>query len=287
MDMPTAYAEGIWFLTGFALRSLTGECTQPAQMVDASSHQQRSKHMQVNMKAFIPIAAVYAFATGYVFYVQCVSAEPTEGSESTDPTVIDLPTPRQEGPMSLEEAIFNRKATRTFAPGSLTVAEVSQLLWAGGGKTVDGVTGATRAYPSAGGLYPIELYLVAEDVDGVPPGIYHYRWKDHTIEQTRQGRFMDSIKDATYSGTFKRTTVPACIVATAVYSRTTAKYGERGEERYVPMDMGGCGENIFLQATALGLGTVVIGAFDGAPLRDALGVPEARTPLYVMPIGRQ
>lgn len=242
--------------------------------------------MNLKKKSVLSLTMVLVAVMGYLFLLQNVLAE-TDGSETPDSSIVVLPPPNYDGSMSLEQAIFNRKATRNFSSSPLSLSEISQLLWAGGGKTVDGVTGATRSYPSAGGLYPIEHYLIAENVQGISPGIYHYKWKNHSIKLIQQGHFIDSIKKATFSSAFRNSDVPACIVSTAVYSRTTEKYGERGGERYVPMDMGGSGGNIFLQATVLRLGTVIIGAFDGNALKKMPGFSAKETPLYVMPVGKR
>lgn len=239
----------------------------------------------MRIKHFMVIAPL---CWGILFFAShCIRANPDEDEVTGENVVIALPSPRLDGEMSVEEAIFNRKAVRQFAGGALSKSDIAQLLWAGGGKTVDGVSGATRSYPSAGGLYPLELYLVVDSVNGIAPGIYHYDWENHAVTTVRVGRYLEEVKSATYSSSFKNGPVPACIVATAVYSRTIAKYGERGEDRYVPMDMGGCGENIFLQAQALDLGTYIIGAFNGASLRKTLEITEDETPLYVMPVGKR
>jgi SagB-type dehydrogenase family enzyme len=186
---------------------------------------------------------------------------------------IELPSPKHKGQVSVEEAIFNRRSIRRYKDGPLTLEEVSQLLWAAGGKTVDGVTGATRAYPSAGGIYPLEIYLIAGDVEGLTSGIYHYQWRDHSV----------ALMEALGQGMVAR--APMSLVFTAVYKRTTARYGRRGEARYVPMDMGGAGQNVHLQAEALGLGTVIIGAFNDEEVKKVLGIQDEE-PLYIMPVGR-
>jgi SagB-type dehydrogenase family enzyme len=197
---------------------------------------------------------------------------------------IELPSPKHKGQVSVEEAIFNRRSIRRYKDGPLTLEEVSQLLWAAGGKTVDGVTGATRAYPSAGGIYPLEIYLIAGDVEGLTSGIYHYQWRDHSVALMEAGDVRKELtKAALGQGMVAR--APMSLVFTAVYKRTTARYGRRGEARYVPMDMGGAGQNVHLQAEALGLGTVIIGAFNDEEVKKVLGIQDEE-PLYIMPVGR-
>jgi len=213
------------------------------------------------------------------FFIKSVQG--TGGGRGT----IRLPEPKHRGSVSLEETIYKRRATRTYRDGPLTLEEVSQLLWAAGGKTIDGITGATRSYPSAGGLYPLEIYLVAGEVNGLASGIYHYNWEKHTINQVKEGDLRQQLMLAAL-GQRAIANAPVSIVVTAVYSRTTRKYGKRGEIRYVPMDMGGAGQNIHLQAEALGLGAGIIGAFKDEAVKKVLGVEE-ETPLYIMPVGRK
>ena len=209
--------------------------------------------------------------------------KPVQGSGGVRRS-IRLPSPKHRGKVSVEEAIFRRRSTRRYKDEPLTLKEVSQLLWAAGGKTIDGITGATRAYPSAGGIYPLEVYLVAGNVEGLADGIYHYQWQDHTINLIKEGDLRWQLMRAALSQRMVGN-APISLVFTAVYSRTTRRYGKRGEIRYVPMDMGGAGQNVYLQAEALGLGTVTIGAFSDGAVKQVLGVKDEE-PLYIMPVGR-
>jgi len=198
---------------------------------------------------------------------------------------IKLPLPKHKGKISVEEAIFKRRSTRAYKDEPLTLKEVSQLLWSAGGKTVDAITGATRAYPSAGGIYPLEVYLVAGEVEGLASGIYHYNWQTHTIRQVKEGDLRQQLMRAAL-GQRAITSAPASIVMTVVYSRTIRKYGKRGEIHYVPMDAGHAGQNVYLQAEALGLGTVIVGAFHDEAVKKILGVKDEE-PLYIMPVGKK
>ena len=208
------------------------------------------------------------------------TARGTEGRTK----VIKLPLPKHKGKVSVEEAIFKRRSIRRYKNEPLTLENVSQLLWAAGGMTVDAITGATRSYPSAGGIYPLKIYLVAGEVDNLTSGIYHYSWGDHTINQVKAGdlrlQLMSSALGQRMVGD-----APISIVITAVYSRTTKRYGKRGEIRYVPMDAGHAGQNIHLQAEALGLGTVIIGAFTDEAVKKVLGVKDEE-PLCIIPVGK-
>lgn len=208
-----------------------------------------------------------------------------ESENTGEKESIRLSSPRHKGEVSLEEAIFKRRAIRSYKDEALTLEEVSQLLWAAGGKTIDGITGATRAYPSAGGIYPLEIYLVAGEVDGLASGIYYYKWREHAIILVKEGDLRRQLMRAALGQTAVAD-APVSIVFTAVYSHTSRKYGKRGEIRYVPMDMGGAGQTVFLQAAALGLGTVTIGAFQDEAVKEILGVKD-ETPLCIMPVGRK
>jgi SagB-type dehydrogenase family enzyme len=186
--------------------------------------------------------------------------------------------------MSLEEAIGERRSVRSFADDAVALEQVSQICWAAAGATIDGLSGPTRAAPSAGGLYPCEIYVVAGRVVGLEPGVYHYRWRDHALERIRSGDQRLQLASAALGQSFVAR-APACIVITAIYGRTTGKYGERGALRYVAMDAGHAAQNVALQAVALGLGTTTVGAFDDHEVARVLEV-RGEVPLYIMPMGR-
>ena len=196
---------------------------------------------------------------------------------------INLPHPVTDNGMSVREAIYQRRSVRDYSPEGLTLKEVSQLLWAAGGKTVDGVTGPTRAYPSAGGIYPLEFYLVAGDVEGLEAGLYHYDWKDNSLTLVDKGDIRSSLAASAY-GQKMLERAPATIIITAIYEKTTSRYGERGKNLFVPMDAGHAGQNIHLEALNLGLGTVMVAGFKAEGTVKALKNMEG-VPIYMMPIG--
>jgi SagB-type dehydrogenase family enzyme len=198
--------------------------------------------------------------------------------------VIRLPAPRHRGEMSVEQAIFRRQSIRRFTDEPLTLSEVSQLLWSAGGQTIDGVTGATRAFPSAGGLYPFDIYLVAGNVTGLADGVYRFGWRDHSLRLMREGDFREDLMVASLRQRFVHE-APASIVWVGDFARIERFYGPRGADRYISMDVGGAGQNVHLQAEALDLGTVIVGAFHDAAVRGILGTE--LTPLYIMPVGRR
>lgn len=156
-------------------------------------------------------------------------------------------------------------------------------MWAASGSTVDGTSGPTRAAASAGGLYPVESYLVADNVAGLDPGVYRYLWDDHALERLKAGRQLGRLRRAAlFQGAVSR--APAAVVIAADPAVTRRKYGERGVERYVHLDAGHAAQNVLLQAEALGLASVPIGAFTDNAVRRTLGIDIQ--PLYIIPVGR-
>jgi len=204
-------------------------------------------------------------------------------------TVIQLPDPEREGIMSVEEALEKRRSVRSYKPDPLSLEVVSQLLWAAYGitKNVDGgpsLRGGLRTTPSAGALYPLEIYLVAGDVTGLDPGIYRYDSEYHRLKQEETGDVRKKLSNAAL-GQSMISNAPACIFYSVIPERTTKKYGERGEKRYICADLGHSAENVYLQATALGLGTCAVGAFEDNRVRKVMKLPPEEDPLYIMPVG--
>lgn len=194
---------------------------------------------------------------------------------------IKLPRPRTTGSVSIEEALRRRRSTRKYAKKPLTLAHVSQLLWA-----AQGVTGAfnERTAPSAGGTFPLETYVVSGNVEALPPAVYKYRIRAHELDRVADGDRRAELAEASLNQDCVRRCA-AAIVLSAVYQRTVDEYGERGVS-YVHMEAGHVGQNLHLQAAALDLGTVMVGAFDDERVADILGLPENESPVYVIPLGR-
>ncbi len=181
--------------------------------------------------------------------------------------------------MELDDAITTRRSHRSFAPDPLQLAAVSRLLFAAQGQT--GEEAHQRTIPSAGALYPLEFYLVVGKVEGLPPGVYHYLDDQAALDPVRQGDQREALMRAALDQPVVGA-APAVIVICADHERTTSKYRERGH-RYVHMEVGHAAQNIYLTATALGLGTVSVGAFEDGPVGDLLGSSWA--PLLIMPVG--
>jgi SagB-type dehydrogenase family enzyme len=189
---------------------------------------------------------------------------------------VTLPTPKTTGPLPLETAIYNRRSQRDFAPGALTAEQLSQLAWAAQGIT-DKERGL-RASPSAGGLYPLELYVVDAQ------GVWHYDPTGNALRRIAAGDHRADLARVAL-GQQQVGAAAANLVFTGVMERSRARYGERAE-RYVYIEVGHAGENALLEATALGLGGVPVAAFDDDGLRKLLGVGTAETPLYIISVGR-
>ena len=191
--------------------------------------------------------------------------------------VIKLPAPATDSSFSVERAINERMSIRSYKDTSLTLKEISQLLWASQGIVASG----RRASPSAGATYPLEIFLVAGKVEGLKPGLYKYINKEHSLELIKEGDLRTALSAAAL-GQDTLLKAPATLVVAAVFERTRARYGAKAE-RYVHMEAGHVGENIMLQATALGLGTVPVGAFVDSEVKKLLGIKEE--PLYLFPVG--
>jgi len=195
-------------------------------------------------------------------------------------SMVTLPNPSLTGVLPVKSALHSRRSVRDFAPQPLTLAEVSQLLWAG-----QGITGAggTRTAPSAGALYPLELYLVAGNVSALVNGVYKYHPREHALNRVADGDQRAALASAAYGQDWVNE--GAAVIVVAAHGRTTRKYGQRGV-RYVHMEAGHAAQNIHLQAVALNLGTVVVGAFDDDKVKKIIRLPDDEQPLCLLPVGR-
>jgi SagB-type dehydrogenase family enzyme len=207
-----------------------------------------------------------------------VNATPVTTGEATTM----LPEPRYDSDFSLEKSLSQRRSVREYSGEPLTLQEVSQLLWA-----AQGITSPEgwRTAPSAGGTYPLEVYVVVGDIGDLDRGVYRYIPRGHQLVKTVDGDVQEALTSASLDQEWVREGA-AVFVFTAVYERTTQRYGDRGI-RYVHMEVGHAAENFVLQATALGLGAVTIGAFHDDQISDILNLPGSEHPLYVIPTGRR
>lgn len=196
--------------------------------------------------------------------------------------IVRLPEPNYKSSTSIEEALSKRRSVRNYSAEHLTVSEVSQILW-----SVQGITEAVsgrRTAPSAGALYPLEIYMVVSNVSDLKPGIYKYNPQTHSIVMISEGDKRAEISAAAL-GQESITKSSAMIIISAVYERTSVRYGVR-TERYVNMEVGHAGQNIYLQCVSLGIGTVMIGAFNDQSVKKVLELPEEENPLAIYPLGK-
>jgi SagB-type dehydrogenase family enzyme len=202
--------------------------------------------------------------------------------KNSDSELIELPSPNHYGKTSVEEALYKRRSIRDYSDMPLTIPEISQLLWAAQGITEKSY--GLRTAPSAGALYPLEIYIAVSNARDLSPGLYKYSPRNHTLRKVGEGDKRDDISNAA----LKQDAIEnssAIILITAVYERTAVKYGNRAE-RYVHVEVGAAGQNIYLQSLSLNIGTVMIGAFRDKDLQNVLSLPENEKPLAIMPLGR-
>jgi SagB-type dehydrogenase family enzyme len=215
-----------------------------------------------------------AACTGPEIDAAGTSATATVAAEEEAVEVLELPAPRPKGDISLEEALAARRSVREFTDEPLTMQDLSQLLWAAQGLTA---SWGGRTAPSAGALYPLEVYLVT------PEGLYHYLPDGHRIEALAHDDRRPTLARAAL-GQEAVADAAAVVIITGVYARTSQKYGDRAE-RYVHLEAGHAAQNVLLQAVSLGLGAVPIGAFEDRAVQEALGLPPDHEPLYLIPVG--
>jgi len=189
-------------------------------------------------------------------------------------TIVTLAKPKQDGPMSLEKVVATRRSRRDFLPKSLTLEQTGQLTWAAQGRDAQS---RYRTVPSAGATYPLELFVVTGD------GLFRYLPSKHALEKLTEQDLRAELASAAWGQEFIGA-APLTLVFAAQFSRTTKHYGQRGV-RYVYMEAGHAAQNVHLQAEALGLGSVAVGAFDDSSVSKALSLPNDLEPIYMVAAG--
>lgn len=191
-----------------------------------------------------------------------------------------LSRPVQADSTSLQSCIRQRRSVRNFGDRTLTTDDLSRLLWA-----AQGITGAEgrRTAPSAGALYPLELYAAIGRVTGVAPGVYRYLPISNEMTLIAPGFHREKLVEAA-RGQDWITAAAAVVGIAAVFARTTVKYGARGRG-YVYMEAGHAAQNLMLQAVELGLGTTMVGAFDDTAVARVLHLSADETLLCLLPVG--
>jgi SagB-type dehydrogenase family enzyme len=210
--------------------------------------------------------------------------------------IIKLPLPQLSSNISLEETILGRRSVRRYCAEALVLSKLSQILW-----SAQGITGGSmfRAAPSAGATYPLEIVVFVgrqgvtaskgmmqsgHAPEALQAGIYRYEADSHSLNLHKPGDLRPDLARAALEQEFI-SEAPVDIVICALYHKTSSRYGRRGE-RYVHIEVGHVSENIHLQAVALGLATVEVGAFHDEEVREILGIGERIRPLYIMPLGK-
>lgn len=243
---------------------------------------------RTHMKTLVIIVAIsiavgigFSVGTGFLCMLPQLMEDKLEHKEFIN-EIIKLPEPRYDSETSIEEALSTRRSIRAYKDEPLTLAEVSQLLWAAQGIT--STARGLRTAPSGGALYPLEVYVVIGNVESVTKGVYKYKPHEHELVKVRDG----DVRNELAAAALRQTCIGAgsiVIVFSAVYERTTQKYGDRGI-RYVHIEVGHVAQNVFLQAVSLDLGTVTVGAFKDDKVKILLNMPNEEHPLYLMPIGK-
>jgi len=190
-----------------------------------------------------------------------------------------LHKPLRESACALERALHERRSVREFGAAPLSPAAVSQLLWSAQGVSHDG----HRTAPSAGALYPLALYLVAGHVRDLAAGVYRYEPAEHRLSQVAAGDRRNALAEAA-QGQRWIADAAAILAIAAVERRTAVKYGNRGV-RYIHMEAGHAGQNVLLQAAALGLGAAPVGAFEDDAVAAVLSLRASEEPLYLIAVG--
>ncbi|HLB64099.1 MAG TPA: SagB/ThcOx family dehydrogenase [Anaerolineales bacterium] len=190
------------------------------------------------------------------------------------PTSLSLPQPQRQGGATLTVVLDRRTSCREFASEPLTSEALGQCLWAAQGRNAHG----RRTAPSAGALYPLEVYVLT------PQAVERYDPAIHRLIHHLQRDLRRELASAALGQMFLAA-APVTIVLCAVFERVAVRYGKQRGERYTLMEIGHAAQNVLLQAEALGLGSVAVGAFDDAEVQALLELPAGHIPLYLLPIG--
>jgi len=197
---------------------------------------------------------------------------------------VSLPAPVTEGGAGLWGILGRRRSVRSYGEQGLKLEALSQLLWAAAGASGRAGDTLLRTAPSAGALFPIETYLAAHHVEGLPPGLYHYQVTDHSLELLAEGNQRPAVAAAALDQRMAAD-APLVLIWSAVFGRTTRKYGARGY-RYVYLDAGHMAANAALAAVALGLASCQMAALYDEEANALLGLDgETESVIYMTSIG--
>ena len=212
------------------------------------------------------------------------SSQPPLYKDYPNSEKIELPAFDRPESDSLFAALNSRRSIRNFADKSISSEALSCLLWASTGISREEQDYHFRTAPSAGALYPIETYLVANKVEQLEPGVYHYNVRQHVMDVLKEGAFgKDIAKAALDQGMCAQ--VPAVFIWSAIFERSKWKYDQRAY-RYVYLDAGHIAENLALAAVTLGLGSCQIAALYDDEVNEIIAIDgEEESVLYMSVVG--
>lgn len=243
---------------------------------------ERQKDRVIKVLGIIVFLGLILVIGWFLFYNTYNNTNENAGMEPVKETEITLPPPQKTSETSIEEALLKRRSIRDYKDKPLSLREISQVLWAAQGITSPELGGRTA--PSAGALYPLEVYLAVRVAEEIKPGVYKYLPDGHKLIKVLDGDISDQLARAALNQ-ISISNAPVNLVFSAVFERTTGKYGQRGTQ-YVYTETGHAAQNVYLQVQSLKLATVVVGAFDDSEVKRILNLPEEETPLYIMPLGK-
>lgn len=194
---------------------------------------------------------------------------------------IVLPSPKLTGEISVEHALQTRRSVRSYSSEPILLEDIAQVLWAAQGVTSDR---GFRTAPSAGALYPLEVYVVIGNVSELKEGIYRYIPKNHKLICLQTGDYRKQLARAALGQACVRE-APAVILLTGIPSRITGKYGQRGLQ-YMMMEAGHAAQNVCLQAVTRQIGVVPLGAFKEDQVQNLFHLDDSELPLYLLPFGK-
>ena len=230
------------------------------------------------MTKIFPWIITLTFLFVFITAIQCKQENKKMESEN-----INLPKPKFESTTSVELALLKRRSNRNFADSSLNLDEVSQILWAAQGIT--DTSDMLRTVPSAGALYPLEIYLIAGKVNGFQPGIYRYNPTSHSLSVIMKGDRREDLCSAAMNQPSAKK-APVSILITAVWDRVMSKYSDRGKQ-YAIQESGHVAQNIMLQCVSLNLSSVPVGAFYDEQEKTLVKLRNGEDPLYLLPVGKR
>lgn len=222
----------------------------------------------------VVLVFVGALAVPVLFYSSDLSRHAVAQEESSEAAIIKLPAPKLDGPVSVEKALSQRRSIRTYKEEPLSLAQVSQILWAAQGITE--AKSGKRTAPSPMALYLLEVYLISGDVSGLSRGMYKYRPQGHELEEIAKGDMKSKLVQAVGQAPLKN--APAALLFAGMTERSR-------NPNWMYLEAGHAAQNVYLQAVPLNLGTVVMGGFRPEEVREALNIPEDEELIYVMPVG--